>query len=88
MTELDIEIVCNIREIRYYIVGTNIHHREDGPAYIDLIRNCMQYLNNGVTTRLDGPATIWMNKHKQHIIYYLIDNYKYIENEYFKRIAK
>ena len=59
---------------RYYIKGTNILHREDGPA-IEFFNGSKYWYKYNKRHRLDGPAIEWFNGAKSFYI-----NDKYIEN--------
>jgi hypothetical protein len=51
------QLVCvrNRENLYYYIAGTNIKHRLDGPAVIYKNGNT-EWFNNGMPHRVDGPA--------------------------------
>jgi antitoxin component YwqK of YwqJK toxin-antitoxin module len=55
MSELD--VIDRIEVITYYKKGTNILHREDGPAYIDKRNGYKEWHNNGKLHRVGAPAT-------------------------------
>ena len=53
-----IEIECIIDAVakQYYIKGTGIHHREDGPAAEYNFSGNKYWMQQGEYHRLDGPA--------------------------------
>lgn len=78
-----------IKEVEYYIKGTNIQHREDGPAKISLTRNHIEYLVHDQLHRVDGPAYMFYNDIK----YIMIcpehsSSTLFTENDFYIKIAK
>lgn len=69
--------------IHYYLPGTYVFHKENGPAVISDTH--VSYYINGHRYRKDGPA--YIDKLNGQKFYHLKDNY-YSEAEYFKKIAK
>ena len=63
------QIVCvkNRENKYYYIVGTEILHREDGPAVITWDGSKMWYINNKLH-RIDGPAIEWKSGTKEWLV--------------------
>ena len=59
MIEVEKHKYLDLREC-YYIKGTRILHREDGPAYTDRDGTKMWYIN-GKCHREDGPAVVYPN---------------------------
>ncbi len=47
----------------YYIKGTKLRHREDGPA-IEWENGKKEWYRNGLRHRVDGPAVIYINGDK------------------------
>lgn len=60
--------------IEYFIEGTKVLHREDGPAHITYYPNteinCEAYYINGRPHRTDGPAIIYYYKFDHKVIGY------------------
>ena len=71
MIEVEKHKYLDLREC-YYIKGTRILHREDGPAYTDRDGTKMWYIN-GKCHREDGPAIIFtdgkVNWYLNHIYF-------------------
>ena len=62
-----IEIELKINECGtkvYYIKGTKIIHRDDGPA-IENTNGDKSWYQHGKLHRLDGPAVEWANGYKE-----------------------
>lgn len=76
--------------INYYLKGKRIHHREDGPAFIENSNvitsmgiHCSYWIK-GKRNRLDGPAIITSTK----TCGYFISGSYLTESNFYKRIAK
>lgn len=62
---MEVELIIDIIGIkRYFIKGTNIFHRDDGPA-IEYTDGYKVWYQHGKLHRLDGPAIEWANGHKE-----------------------
>jgi len=58
MIEIEKKVLLN--RVVFYIKGTNILHREDGPA-VEAADGAKKWLINGKLHREDGPAVIFEN---------------------------
>ena len=71
----DVELKINEYGTKfYYIKGTDILHREDGPA-IEFSNGSKEWFQHGKNHRLNGPAIEWVDGYKEYWI-----NDKYIPN--------
>lgn len=65
-TEKKVYHASDVIITHFYIKGTKLSHRLDGPAYIEHFLNgklkCEAYYVNDNRHRLDGPAIIWYNE--------------------------
>ena len=61
---IDVELIKGGTAIRYYIVGTNLLHREDGPAVIYNDGGLSYYQYNKLH-RVDGPAVTYKDGSKR-----------------------
>lgn len=69
--------------IRWFKKGTEIFHKEDGPA-IELTNGSRFWYQNGKRHRLDGPAREYNSGHK----YWYIEGIRYSEEEFNKTVEK
>ena len=68
----EVELRINNGDKRYFIKGTDILHREDGPA-IEYATGTKSWCKEGKYHRLDGPAyegyngdKVWFKEGKRH----------------------
>ncbi len=61
---IEVEKNTEHNQTLYYIKGTEILHREDGPAVITWDESEMWYINNKLH-RVDGPAIEWSDGTKE-----------------------
>jgi hypothetical protein len=74
MIEVEKDLWCN--RIAYYIKGTQILHREDGPAFISM-SGTKEWWINGKRHREDGPAIIYSSG----TILWLLNDIHFIKKE-------
>ena len=61
---IEVEKITKPNRTFYYIKGTDICHRDDGPALITWDGSEMWYINNKLH-RVDGPAVEWSDGKKE-----------------------
>ncbi len=65
---IEVEKVNLNNGILYYIKGTKVLHREDGPAFLIKSNRIKKWYYNGKLHREDGPAYIYPNISKEWYI--------------------
>jgi hypothetical protein len=64
---IEVEKITKPNQTFYFIKGTEILHREDGPAVITWDGSKMWYINNKLH-RIDGPAIEWKSGTKEWLV--------------------
>ena len=79
---IEVELKNEDDVVLYYIKGTKVSHRDDGPA-IEYTNGDKVWYQHGKRHRLDGPAVEWDNGNKE----FWVDG-KYLSQEEFDRKIK
>ncbi len=84
MIEVEKKDWKNEGRVEYFIKGTHILHREDGPA-IELSDGRREWFINGTLHRVDGPAVIYWHGFKE---WYLNGRYFSTKERWFDALSE